>query len=252
MRSRPGVTLIGMVLTAGVGRRLRPHTEGLPKALIQVDGQKTILDIALDNLARVGIHEVVLVVGYAAEAVRQREAALERRYGLDLTLVDNDKAEVWNNAYSMWTARDLMGDGVLLVNGDTLHPVSIEETLLSSRGPAVLLAVDSHKQLAAEEMKVTVDVAGALIRITKSMDPADAFGEYIGATLVEAAAVPQLVDALETTWRRDPDLYYEDAYQEMVDRGGVVMTTEIAEGTRWVEVDDPNDLARAREVACQY
>lgn len=244
--------MIGMVLAAGVGRRLRPHTDKLPKALIQVDGEKTILDIALENLASVGIDEVAIVVGYAAEAVRQRRDELERRYGLNLTLVNNDKAEKWNNAYSMWTARELMGDGVLLLNGDTVHPVSIEETLLASRGPSLLLAVDSHKLLAAEEMKVTVDAAGALVRITKAMDPAEAFGEYIGATLVETDAVPQLVDSLEATWRRDPNLYYEDAYQDMVDRGSKVMTVEIPAGTRWVEVDDQVDLAKAREIACRY
>jgi choline kinase len=244
--------VIGMVLAAGVGRRLRPYTNRLPKALVRVDGDTTILDITLANLASVGIERVAIVVGYAAEAVEQRKAGLENRYGLDLTLVDNDRAEEWNNAYSMWTARDLMDDGVLLVNGDTVHPVSVEETLLSSRGPTVLLAVDRFKKLAAEEMKVKVDGDGGLIRITKAMDPAEASGEYIGATLVEARAVPHLVDSLETTWRRDPGLYYEDAYQEMVDRGEAVMTAAIPEGTPWVEVDDRRDLARAREIACRY
>jgi len=43
--------LIGMVLAAGAGRRLRPDTDALPKALLPVDGQVTILDIALRNLA---------------------------------------------------------------------------------------------------------------------------------------------------------------------------------------------------------
>lgn len=244
--------MIGLVLAAGVGRRLRPHTNALPKALIQVDGDNTILDIALYNLASVDIEQVVIVVGHAAEAVLHRKTGLERRYGLGLTLVDNDKAEVWNNAYSMWTARELMSGGVLLLNGDTVHPVSVEETLLSSRGPAVVLAVDSSKALAEEEMKVTVDDDGSLIRITKVMDPAEASGEYIGATLVEAEAVPHLVDSLEATWRRDPNLFYEDAYQDMVDRGKVVMTAAIPPGTPWVEVDDENDLARAREIACRY
>jgi choline kinase len=179
-------------------------------------------------------------------------AGVERRYRLNLTLVDNDKVEVWNNAYSMWTARDLMVDGVLLLNGDTVHPVSVEETLLSSRGPAVLLAVDPFKKLAAEEMEVTVDSEGAHIRITTSMDPAEASEEYIGATLVEADAVPHVIDSLETTWGRDPNLCYEDAYQDMVDGGNVVMTAAIPRGTPWVEVDDQFDLARAREIACRY
>ena len=86
--------MIGLVLAAGVGRRLRPHTNTLPKALIQVDGDNTILDIALYNLASVDIEQVVIVVGHAAEAVLHRKTGLERRYGLGLTLVDNDKAEV--------------------------------------------------------------------------------------------------------------------------------------------------------------
>lgn len=244
--------MIGMVLAAGVGRRLRPHTDALPKALMKVAGERTILDIAVENLAIVGIKEVVIVVGHAAEAIELRREELERRNGVRVTLVNNDHAQDWNNAYSMWTARELMGKGVLLLNGDTLHPVAIEETLLARRGPSVLLAVDIQKQLAQEEMKVSVDESGAVLRITKAMDPAEASGEYIGVTLVEAEAVPALVASLEATWRRDPNLYYEDAYQELVDRGAVLMTAPIPWGTRWVEVDDCDDLVRAREIACRY
>ena len=93
--------MIGMVLAAGAGRRLRPYTDTLPKALVPVDGDTTILDIALRNLAAVELRDVVVVVGYAADAVESRRAALEQRYGVDLTLVHNDKAEIWNNAYSL-------------------------------------------------------------------------------------------------------------------------------------------------------
>ena len=99
---------------------------------------------------------MVVVVGYAAGAVEERREALERRHGVKLTLVHNDKAEIWNNAYSMWTARDHMADGALMVNGDTVHPVSVEQTLLEARGPEILLAVDTDKPLADEEMKVQV------------------------------------------------------------------------------------------------
>ena len=98
--------MIGMVLAAGAGRRLRPDTDALPKALLPVDGRVTILDIALRNLAAVGLRDIVIVVGYAADAVRDRAAALEREHGVRLRLVDNDRAEEWNNAYSLWLARD--------------------------------------------------------------------------------------------------------------------------------------------------
>ncbi|WP_433687505.1 sugar phosphate nucleotidyltransferase [Micromonospora carbonacea] len=243
--------MIGMVLAAGAGRRLRPYTDTLPKALVPVDGDTTILDIALRNLAEVGLTDVVVVVGYAADAVVSRQAELEKRHGVTLTLVHNDKAEEWNNAYSLWLAREHFARGVLLVNGDTVHPVSVERTLLAGRGPGILLAVDTLKTLAEEEMKTTFDAAGQLTRITKLMDPGEAYGEYIGATLIEPQVADALADALEATWRRDPNLYYEDGYQEFAERGGEVRAAPIGD-VSWVEVDNHDDLARAREIACRY
>jgi len=243
--------VIGMVLAAGAGRRLRPYTDTLPKALVPVDGETTILDIALGNLAQVGLTEVVVVVGYRAEAVERRKAALEERHGVSLTLVHNDKAEEWNNAYSLWLAREHFAEGVLLVNGDTVHPVSVEKTLLAARGPEIVLAVDDVKALADEEMKVTLDESGHLARITKLMDPATAHGEYIGATLIEPSAADRLADALKATWENDPDLYYEDGYQEFVNRGGKIAIAPIG-SVEWVEVDNHDDLEKARRIAKGY
>lgn len=244
--------MIGMVLAAGAGRRLRPYTDTLPKALVPVDGDVTILDIALRNLAEVELRDVVIVVGYAAEEVQSRVPGFERSYGVDITLVHNDKAEIWNNAYSFWLACEHMTDGVLMVNGDTVHPVEIEKTLLGARGPEILLAIDAEKKLADEEMKIQVGPDRELVRITKLMDPETAFGEYIGATLLEGSVIPRLADALQTTFERDPNLYYEDGYQELVDRGGRIDIAPIPSGTRWVEVDDHVDLAKARDIACLY
>ncbi len=255
-----------MVLAAGAGRRLRPDTDALPKALLPVDGRVTILDIALRNLAAVGLRDIVIVVGYGADAVRDRVAALEREHGVRLTLVHNDRAEVWNNAYSLWLAREHFAAGALLVNGDTVHPVSVEKTLLAaghvSAGPGlggqgpggpqagIIIAVDDIKRLADEEMKVIIDSGGRLTRITKLMDPALAYGEYIGATLIGASAAASLATALEATWRRDPSLYYEDGFQELADRGGAIRVAPIGE-VEWVEVDNHDDLRRAREIAAR-
>jgi len=254
-----------MVLAAGAGRRLRPDTDALPKALLPVDGRVTILDIALRNLAAVGLRDIVIVVGYAADAVRDRLAGLEREHGVRLTLVDNDRAEEWNNAYSLWLAREHFAAGALLVNGDTVHPVSVEKTLLAAgQGaagyqaavddatpqPGIIIAVDDIKRLADEEMKVIIDSGGRLTRITKLMDPALAHGEYIGATLIGASAAAPLAAALEATWRRDPALYYEDGFQELADRGGAIAVAPIGE-VEWVEVDNHDDLRRACEIAAR-
>jgi choline kinase len=243
--------MIGLVLAAGAGRRLRPYTDTLPKALVPVDGETTIMDISLRNLAAAGLTDVTIVVGYCANAVEERKDAFEDKYGVKITLVHNDKAEEWNNAYSLWLARDRFAEGALLVNGDTVHPVSVEQTLLENRGPGILLAVDNVKKLADEEMKTIFSADGRLTKITKLMDPADAFGEYIGATVIEASAAAELADSLKATWERDPNLYYEDGYQEYANRGGEIRGAAIGD-IPWVEVDNHDDLAKARDIACRY
>ncbi|MGW7355661.1 phosphocholine cytidylyltransferase family protein [Streptomyces sp. NPDC054802] len=249
--------MIGLVLAAGAGRRLRPYTDTLPKALVPVDpagdGSATVLDLTLGNFAEIGLTEAAIVVGYRKEAVYARKAELEAKYGLKLTLVDNDKAEEWNNAYSLWCARDVLAQGVILANGDTVHPVSVEKTLLAARGDGrrIILALDTVKHLADEEMKVITADGKGVRRITKLMDPATATGEYIGVTLIEPEAAADLADALKATFERDPDLYYEDGYQELVSRGFTIDVAPIGD-VKWVEIDNHDDLAKGREIACQY
>jgi choline kinase len=242
--------VIGIVLAAGGGTRLRPLTDNLPKTLIEVDGSRSIFELTLRNFAEIGLTDVAAVVGHAAEAIHERVPELEKRYGLHLELIYNDKFDVWNNAYSLWLARDAFKESALLANGDTVHPVSVEERLLESRGAAaVILATDDQKPLAEEEMKIILDDDGRLVRINKAVDPAEATGEYIGVTLIEPEAADRLADALQAVYERDTTLYYEDGYQQYADWGEAVRTAPIG-AVDWVEVDNHDDLARAREIVC--
>jgi choline kinase len=241
---------MGIVLAAGAGRRLLPHTEDLPKTLVPVSEKTTILDVILSNFGAVGLTEVAVVVGHAAAAVRGRVAELEGAHGVRLHLIHNDRID-WNNAYSLWMAREAFAGGALLVNGDTMHPVAVEKTLLTQRGAPVSLAVDTLRDLTGEAMKVRLDDTDRVVEITKAMPVTSAHGEYIGAAVLEPAVAPELTDCLVETWRRDPHLYYEDAFQLLADRTGGVRAARLG-ALDWVEVDDSVDLARAREIFCRY
>ena len=237
----------------GAGKRLGAGHGDLPKTLLPVDGDRTILDVALGNLAAVGLEEAVVVTGFAADRIEERaDEARRSAHGCELELVFNPKAEEWNNAYSLWCAREHFAEGVLLVNGDTVHPASVEERLLAARGSTdLVIAVDDVKPLGEEEMKVHLTAEGLLDRINKSLDPATAQGEYIGVTLIEPRrgrgarrrARGDLASATRSSTTRTASRSSPTAAGASASRRSATV--------EWVEVDDHADLARAREVACR-
>jgi choline kinase len=238
-----------IVLAAGPGRRLGSLTQDLPKTLLPLGDGGTILDLVLANLALASVEAVVIVTGFAAKRVQELLPALEERHGLRIESVHNDKAEEWNNAHSLWLAREAFAEGALLLNGDTVHPPSVESTLLAARSGGVIVAVDDVRAPGAEAMKVSLDGDARVLRISKELESAD--GEYIGVAYLGPEAAEPLAEALEATWRRDPSLYYEDGFQELVDRGGEVRAASIGR-VDWVEVDDEADLDRARDIAWRF
>ena len=243
--------MIGLILAAGAGRRLRPYTDTLPKALVPLDDTRSVMDLTLKNFAEAGLNDVAIIIGYAADQVRIRQQELEERYGVNIELVFNDKAEEWNNAYSLWCARDVLKAGAIIANGDTIHPVSVEELLKAQADEFITLSLDNVKKLADEEMKVQLNERGGVTLITKLMDPSTAAGEYIGVARIPGSLANDLADALQATFERDPNLYYEDGFQEMVNRGAHIATAAIVD-VPWIEVDTLEDLERAREIVCHY
>ena len=184
--------MIGMVLAAGAGRRLRPYTDTLPKALIPVAEDTAILDISLHNLAAVGLTDVVVVVGYAADAVTQRVAQLEDRHGVQLDVgLQRQGRDLEQRLLDVGGAR---GHGGRCIDGQRRYRASA----VGRRGSAGR-ARTGHparcrpgETLGEEEMKVLLDADGNLAKITKLMDPASAHGEYIGVSLIEPSALPAL------------------------------------------------------------
>jgi MurNAc alpha-1-phosphate uridylyltransferase len=103
-----------MILAAGLGTRLRPITEHLPKPLIEVGG-RTLLDHAIDQLALVGVERVVVNVHYRAEMVAAR---LARRAHPRIAI--SKEAELLDTGGGVRHALPLLGETFFVVNSDVL------------------------------------------------------------------------------------------------------------------------------------
>ena len=167
--------MIGMVLAAGAGRRLRPYTDTLPKALVPVDGETTILDIALRNLAAVGLTDVTVVVGYRAEAVHERQA--DARGAARRPAHPGPQRQgrgVEQLLLAVAGPRPLRPGRAA---GERRHRApgrrradAAGRCRAARRGGHPARARRPAKTLAEEEMKVTLDERGRMRRITKLMD----------------------------------------------------------------------------------
>jgi len=89
--------LKALILAAGMGSRLSPISDNIPKALVPVNG-KPILVQQLENLVDNGIHDIAVVVGYKGEAIRK---LIRKRFDF-VSVVENPNYAKTNNMYSAY------------------------------------------------------------------------------------------------------------------------------------------------------
>jgi N-acetyl-alpha-D-muramate 1-phosphate uridylyltransferase len=101
-----------MVLAAGLGKRLRPVTETVPKPLVEING-RSLLDHAIDRLASVGIERIVVNTHYKAAMVA---AHLARRAQPHIEI--SHEAELLDTGGGVAQALSLLDDVFFVVNAD--------------------------------------------------------------------------------------------------------------------------------------
>lgn len=228
-----------VILAAGVGSRLRPITLDRPKCLVPL-GDETILARMVRLLADAGVGDLVVSTGYAAAMV---EAAL-RGAPMRVRLVHNPDYETTQNAVSLRRALDVAPPGpVIKLDGDLVFPAALLSRALSDGDSCVL--VDDRAPPRDEAMKVMCEGAFAA-RFGKGLDPARCRGESIGVerfTAADRAALEGVLRAAHDAG--ETDRYYEDLYDRAIARGASLRCVSVAD-LPWTEVDDHDDLARAR------
>lgn len=149
-----------LILAAGMGSRLSPISDNIPKALVPVNG-KPILVQQLENLVDNGIHDIAVVVGYKGEAIRK---LIRKRFDF-VSVVENPNYAKTNNMYSAYLARGWIDRSpFIMMNGDVFFDGRIIEDLLRNEEDN-LICTDVGKYM-EESMKV-VEKDGRLVGISK-------------------------------------------------------------------------------------
>jgi len=223
-----------MVLAAGLGTRMRPISEAVPKPLVEIGG-RTLLDHAIDRLALVGVERVVVNIHYKAEMV---EAQLAGRARPRIAL--SREAELLETGGGVARALPLLGDWFFVVNSDVLW--------LDSKDYALA-------RLAASFEPAAMD-AVLLLQRTVTAVGYDGNGDYFLDTLGiprrrrEREIAPYLFTGIQVLHRRLFDGILETRYSlnrvyDRAERTGRLRA--IVHDGEWYHVGTPEGLAATRE-----
>lgn len=236
-----------IILSAGQGSRLLPHTADRPKCLLDLAG-RTMLGWQLQALAEAGIREAVVVTGFREHLVQEALPELTPP-GMQVRTLFNPFYKVADNLASCWMVRHEFNGPVLTLNGDTLIGASIVERLLAAPPADITVTIDRKPAYDDDDMKVVTDGA-RLLAIGKKLEKSGVSGESIGFLRYSGNGAATFVAEIERTMRtlEGTSLWYLSAIHRLANSGCNVQTVSI-EGLEWAELDFPADLEDCRAIA---
>jgi N-acetyl-alpha-D-muramate 1-phosphate uridylyltransferase len=230
-----------MVLAAGLGKRMRPITDTIPKPMVPVAG-KPLLDWGLDHLAEAGVRNAVVNVHYLADQI---EAHLSTRNGLAFHISDEREA-LLESGGGIIKALPLLGaDPFFLINSDTFWLDEGEANLVrlarrfDAKSMDILLMLAAHGQATGHGDKSDFNV-GPDGRLARYAEGAGTGYIYAGAAILH----PRIFDGAE------PDAHSLNREFNAAIAAGRLFGMPMH--GRWITVGTPEAIAPAEAVVAAF
>ncbi|MEZ4467841.1 MAG: phosphocholine cytidylyltransferase family protein [bacterium] len=242
-----------IIIAAGMGRRLRPHTDDRPKCMVEIAG-KPILHHQLDALRAHGIDDVVIIRGYMGRGIQAK----------GVRFVDNHRHRENNILESLFCAGpELVGD-VIVSYGDILYRPSVVGRLLGHAQPGVLVVDTAWRQIyqgrtdhpESEAELLRLSPYELVTEVGKQVSSEGAVGEFIGLARLTSGLVGRLwalyqearLGGRERPYGNAPTLrqaYMTDLFNDAIRHGEQFGVCPIAGD--WREIDTVQDYQRAQK-----
>jgi L-glutamine-phosphate cytidylyltransferase len=235
-----------IILAAGQGRRLLPHTADTPKALLDIGG-KALIWRQIEAFAKAGFTSFTVVTGYGADAMELTLAKAQAKLGVAVSTIYNPFYAVADNLASCWMARSAMRQDFVQVNGDNVFQAALVERLMAHPERQVGVAVNVKSSYDADDMKVVLDGA-KILDIGKALDPGKVQAEANGFYVFRGEGASAYVAMLERFMREPSGLkqWFPAAVSQLAKERDVSAIP--IDGARWAEVDFPADYEAAQEL----
>lgn len=233
--------MIAVLLAAGRGSRLSSYTDDLPKSLLPLNFDTTILDYNLDLLKRLGVQNRLIVTGYEARRIEDHVRKVP-----GVKCVYNPFWEKCNVLGSLFIALPYIESDFIFLHADTLVGEIAWKDLVSKDGDMVLPY--KEKKCGEEEMKVMHDHLGKLVAINKTMKPESANGEFLGIAKFRESTKNIIQSTSERLFKENGLHHYVEAVIEEVINTEIDLKTFNIGDNPFIEVDFEDDYLQAKKI----
>lgn len=223
-------------MAAGLGSRLKNHTEAQPKGFLEVDG-KSLIERSITSLIRAGISEIIIGTGYRHEYFD----ALKEKY--PITTLRNDDYSVTGSMYTLFVVRRLIKGPFLLLESDLLYdPVALKYLL---EDPAKDIILASGATNSGDEVFIQASPSLTLQQMSKDRKILKHIsGELVGISKLSLNTLEKMASFSDTHFKKgNRMLHYEDALVGVAEQHPIRI--KVVRDLVWCEIDDENHLQRA-------
>ena len=132
-----------IILAGGLGTRLKPFTEVIPKPLLPI-GEKSVLEIQIERLKKYGFDEIFLATNYKSEYI-ENFFGDGSRYGVKLTISKEEKP--LGTAGPLLLLKEQLTEPFIVMNGDILSLIKFDELYKYANNHASLLTISIKKEI---------------------------------------------------------------------------------------------------------
>jgi len=219
-----------IIMAAGVGKRLQALNINKPKCLFKV-GSETLIRRSVNLLVNKGISDITVIVGFMAHLIRNE-------LNNDVTYFENPDFHSTNSIKSLWYAKDLLEDNVLLLNGDLYYEHVILDYAINQTNPVVMLADSTRIDNADYRFSFSGD---QINQFGKHLTNHETDGEYVGIVRIDQCFIKMFKQTLEDMITSGKsNIWWEDVLYSFIEKQIPIHYFDVA-GTFWSEVDTLQD-----------
>jgi len=233
-----------IILSAGKGERLHPLTLNHPKSLYKLDDNTTILQRLVRTIRHYDSEaEIIVVVGYMYEEI-QNELKDD-----NVTFVHNPFYSVTGSMGSLWFAKNyLQRENITIINGDIVASNNLIKEIICQHTDYPCVLLDSSRR---DSNKYNVQVQEDMVCVM-SKNLTEYLGNYASVIKFDAVSSRFLLEQVNQMVNEEVyNLFYEDALVQMIFANNFELYYKDIKDYLWTEVDNVDDLLRAKVIHSQ-